>query len=138
MLAIFTIFLCQLSFPSTKLASWCDDGTCHYRYLFFFFILDVLGSSFFRKYWIQFQCLCLNYNHYRGVMLVLFLSCFDGVIYVFNIWSYVLGDCSDWILMHFGEMDHLPYRHSFIPIFGGHEDTFHLWLINSSDLFFST
>ena len=40
--------------------------------------------------------------------------------------------------MHFGVMDHLPYGHSFIPTFGSHEDIFHLRLINSLDLVFST
>ena len=69
---------------------------------------------------------------------MLVLLAFDGVSYVFSILSYVLGDCSGWIPMHFGEMDHLPYRHSLIPIFGGHEDTFHLQLISSLDLVFST
>ena len=61
-----------------------------------------------------------------GGIFVLLLSWFDGVSYVFIIQSYVLGDCSGWIPMHFGEMDHLPYGHSFIPIFGSHEDIFHL------------
>ena len=138
MLAIFTIFLFQVSFPSTTLVSWCVDDTCHYRSLYFFFTLNVPSYSFYRRYYIQFQCSCLTSQHYRGVILVLFLSWFDGVSYVFNIWSYVLGNYNCWIPMHFGEMDHLPYRYSFIHIFGGHEDTFHLQLISSLDLVLST
>ena len=133
-----TIFLCQVSVPSMTLASWCIDDRFHYRCLYFIYTLDIPGSSFCKRYCIQFQCSCLTCQHYRGVMLVLLFSWFDGVSYVFSVWSYVLGDCSGWIPMHFGEMDHLPYRHSFIPIFGGHEDTFHLWFISSSDLVFST
>ena len=39
-----------------------------------------------------------------------------SVSYVFSGWSYIQGDCSGWLPMHFGEMDHLPYRHAqFIP-----------------------
>ena len=137
MLAIFTIFLCQVSVPSMKLFSWCINDMCHYRCLYFFCTLDVPSYSFCRRYCIQFQCLCLTSQHYSGVMLVLFLSWFDGVSYVFSIWFYVLGNYSGWIPMHFDEMNNLPYKNSFIPIFWGHEDTFHLWLINSSNLFFS-
>lgn len=49
----------------------------------------------------------------RGVLLfVIMLPWFDGVSYVFNICTYVLGGCSGWVPMHFGEMDHLPYKHS--------------------------
>ena len=47
------------------------------------------------------------------LLLFLMLPWFDGVSYVFSICSYVLGGCSGLVLMHFGEMDHLPYRHSF-------------------------
>ena len=41
---------------------------------------------------------------------------FVSVSYVFSGWSYIQGDCSGWLPMHFGEMDHLPYRHArFVP-----------------------
>lgn len=40
------------------------------------------------------------------------LSWFNGVSYVFNFCSYVLGGCNGWVPMHFKEMDHLPYKHS--------------------------
>ena len=51
--------------------------------------------------------------HWGGeLLLFLMLPWFDGVSYVFSICSYVLGRCSGWVPMHFGEMDHLPYRHS--------------------------
>ena len=37
---------------------------------------------------------------------------FISVSYVFSTWSYILGNCSGWLPMHFDEMDHLPYRHA--------------------------
>ena len=114
MLAIVIIFLCQVGVPSMTLSSCCVDDTCHYRCLYFFCTLDVLGSSFYMRYCIQFQCaLHLTLVNIGGVLLLfLMLPWFDGVSYVFNICSYVLGGCSGWAPMHFGEMDHLPYRHS--------------------------
>ena len=53
--------------------------------------------------------------HYGGGYLVVLASLvrwFDSVSYVFNGWSYILGDCSGWLPMHFGEMNHLSYRHT--------------------------
>ena len=58
--------------------------------------------------------------------------------YVFNICSYVLDKHSGWEPMHFSKMDHLLYGHSFIHVYGHHEDVFHLQLISSSNLVFST
>ena len=50
------------------------------------------------------------------VVLCFFGWWFVGVSYVFSTWCYILGDCSGWLPMNFGEMDHLPYRHTqFVP-----------------------
>ena len=55
-----------------------------------------------------------------GVLLLfLMLPWFDGVSYVFNFCSYVLGRCSGWAPMHFDGMDHLPYRHPFFCSYFG-------------------
>ena len=52
-------------------------------------------------------CYCSNASMVRW---------FVSVSYVFSGWSYIQGDCSGWLHMHFGEMDHLPYRHArFVP-----------------------
>ena len=107
-------------------------GVCTSFALSMFIVLSVGNIAF------SFSVLISPLNIIGGVFLVLMLSWFDGVSYVFSICSYVLGNCSGWIPMHFNEMDHLPYGHSFIPIFGSHEDVFHLWFISSLDLVFST
>lgn len=55
------------------------------------------------------------------LLLVLILPIFQvGVSYVFSTCSYALGDGA-WPFTHaFSEMEHLPYRHSCIPISGGY------------------
>ena len=79
-----------------------------------------------------------------GVLLLfLMLPWFDGVSYVFSICSYVLGGYSGWVPMHFGEIDHLPYRHSsFCSYFGFYlpcsiDQLFKLWCFMPS-VFFSS
>ena len=113
-LPYFAIFLCLVSVPSVTLASWCVwDWSPQYTLMYSFEHLDP-SSLTFNSFWPTFL-VAYNLTLFAlgGVLLLfLILPWFVGVSYVFNIWSYVLGDCSGWIPMHFGEMDHLPYRHS--------------------------
>ena len=83
-------------------------------------------------FWPTFLVAChLTLICIRGdLLLFLILLWFDGVSYVFSICSYVLGRCNGWVPMHFSELGHLPYRHSFfIPTLVA---AFHVRLINSS------
>ena len=81
----------------------------------------------------------LTLVYIRGVLLLfLMLPWFDGVSYAFNFYSYVQGGCSGWVPMHFGEMNHLPYRHSsFHSYFGCNlpcliDQLFRVWCFMSS------
>ena len=67
-------------------------------------------------------CCCSNASMVRW---------FVSVSYVFSGWSYIQGDCSGWLPMHFGEMDHLPYRHArfvpFLPWWFSSDQQFLFW-----------
>ena len=67
------------------------------------------------------------------LILVLMLPWFNGVSYVYNIFSYVVGGCSGWVPMHFNEMNHLRYTlFSFYYFFRGNlpcliDQLFKIW-----------
>ena len=105
-------------------------GVCTFFALLMFLVLLSVGDITF-----NFSVPITSPLPTLGVVLLLFLMLpwFNGVSYVFSICSYVLADCSGWIPMLFGEMDHLPYRHSsFHSYFGCNlpcsiDQLFRLW-----------
>ena len=109
----FFIFLCLVSVPSMTLALTC----LRWITLVHTYVLFCASRSWFldmQFFWPTFPVSChITLVYIRGVLLlVLMLLWFDGVSYVLSICSYVLDRCSGWVPMHFGEIYHLPYRHS--------------------------